>query len=255
MSLPRGEYEFLASATDVAGNTGVTTRREDGVMMRLTFPLKDDVELRAHLNRGGSRGQIVRYGSRAKAKGILLDATGTPLAGQQVAIVEHFGAGALVRERVSHATTDERGKWRSKLPAGPSRDIDARFGGTARYVPAARSVGTLGVRSRASFETSRRNVPEGKAVRFEGKVGHFGARIPSGGKLLQLQVRIKAGRWQTVGEAFRSNERGRYHRRYRFGKHYLSDALFRFRVKVMREARWPYRRMNTAHRKVIVQAH
>lgn len=253
-SFPAGEYEFRASASDVAGNTSETTRRANGDPMRLTFPLRQPVELRAHLNRGGSRSQVVRYGTDAKAKGVLFDPSGEPIIGAEVTIVENFGAGALIRERVSTSTTNEKGKWREKIPAGPSRDVRVVFGGTGKFAPAGTGVGTFLVRSRASLRTSRESVPAGKTVRFKGRVRHFGARIPSGGKLLELQVRVKTGRWQTVGESFRTNEEGVYRRSYRFGRHYGQDALFRFRLKVKREANWPYKRTNTGQRKVIVRA-
>jgi hypothetical protein len=241
--------------SDVAGNVSATTRRADGDPMRLQFPLKDPVELDAHLNRGGSRAQVVRYGTQAKAKGLLLDEAGNPIEGQEVTIVESFGAGALIRHRTSTATTDERGKWRSKVPAGPSREVRVSYGGSSRYAPAARGVGTFLVRSRASFQTSRKTIPEGGIINFTGRVGHFGARVPSGGKLVELQVRVRSGRWDTVGEAFRTNERGFYRRTYRFGHQYAQDTQFKFRVKVRREARWPYKRTNTVQRKVIVRAH
>ena len=97
-------------------------------------------------------------------------------------------------------------------------------------------------------------MPEGSSATFKGKVGHVGARIPASGKLVELQVRMKTGRWDTVGEAFRTNEKGRYKRRYRFGKHYSQDALFRFRVKVQKESNWPYKRAASKQRKVIVRA-
>jgi hypothetical protein len=171
-----------------------------------------------------------------------------------VTIVENFGAGALLRERVTRATTNEKGKWRSKVPAGPSRDVKAFFGGSPRFAPSSEGVGTFLVRSRASLRTSRDSIAEGHTLRFEGRVRHFGARIPAGGKLVELQVRVKTGRWQTVGESFRTNEKGVYRRRYRFGKQYTQDALFRFRLKVKREANWPYKRTNTGQRQVVVRA-
>jgi hypothetical protein len=253
-ALPAGDYEFQASASDIAGNTSETTRRADGDPMTLTFPLTTPVELRAHLNRGGSKSQVVRYGSDAKAKGLLLDSAGEPIAGAAVTVVEHFGAGALLRERVSQVTTDEKGKWRSKIPGGPSRNVEATYAGNPRFSSASKGVGTFLVRSRASLTTSRDTIPEGKTLHFKGRVRHFGARIPAGGKLVELQVRIKTGRWQTVGESFRTNKKGAYRRSYRFGKQYTEDALFRFRLKVKREANWPYKRTSTGQRKVVVRA-
>jgi hypothetical protein len=253
-SLPAGEYEFRAVARDVARNSTETTRRQNGDEMRLAFPLRESVQLQAHLDNGASRGQTVPYGTDATAEGKLLDAQGEPIVGREITIVENFGEGALIRERVSNATTDEDGRWSSTAPAGPNRSITAAFEGTARYGATHKQVGTLVVRSRVSFKTKRESVGEGHAMTFTGKVGHFGARIPAGGKLLELQVRVKTGRWDTVGQAFRSEEDGTYKRRYRFGKHYTRDALFRFRVKLKNEANWPFRKAASKQRKVVVRA-
>ena len=76
---------------------------------------------------------------------------------------------------------------------------------------------------------------------FAGKVGHFGARIPRGGKLVELQVREDAGRWNTVREAFHTDASGHFELRYRFGRFYETDASFVFRIKVAREQGWPYK--------------
>jgi hypothetical protein len=160
----------------------------------------------------------------------------------------------LIRERVSEAITDERGRWRAKLPAGPSRVVEASFAGSGRFAPTSREVGTFAVRSRASFKTSAETVREGRALHFTGRVRHRGAAIPAGGKLVELQVRLGADDWDTIGEAFRTDEQGRYRRHYRFGEHYTSDARFRFRVKVDGEAGWPYEQATTQRRGVIVRA-
>lgn len=254
LTRPAGEYEFRVELADVAGNTTATTVRRDGTPMRLTFPLRQPVALRGSLSHGGSRGRAVRYGTRSKARGLLLDSGGQPIRGETITVVERFGQGALIRDRVSEATTDEQGRWRTKLPAGPSRTVEASFAGSGRYAPSSRGVGTFAVRGRASFRTSAKHVREGRAIDFSGRVGHRGARIPAGGKLVELQVRLGAGNWDTVGEAFRTDEQGRYRRAYRFGNHYTSDARFRFRVKVGGEGGWPYQRATTKRREVIVRA-
>jgi 5-hydroxyisourate hydrolase-like protein (transthyretin family) len=240
-AMPPGDYEFRAEAADVAGNVAETTRREDGEPMVLEFPLRLGVELQAHLEPGGSHQQTIPYRRDSHVAGRLLDRGGDPLADKRITVVEHFGDGALIRERVSHVRTDGDGRWDSKLPAGPSRRVTAHFGGNERYLPAGQEAGSLKVRSRASFRTSRKRVPEGGRVKFKGKVGHFGARIPVGGKLIELQVRESAGRWQTVREAFYTKPSGRYRLKYRFGRFYQSDARFRFRVKIARESDWPYK--------------
>jgi len=150
--------------------------------------------------------------------------------------------------------TDDRGRWRAKLPAGPSRTVEAHYAGSGRSAPGSREVGTFAVRSRASFRTSASDVSEGGAIRFSGRVGHRGARIPAGGKLVELQVRLGVDGWDTIGEAFRTDEQGSYRRHYRFGNHYTSDARFQFRVKVDGEGGWPYEQATTQRREVIVHA-
>jgi hypothetical protein len=253
-SLPPGAYEFKAEASDVAGNVESTTLRENGTPMRLTFPLRFESRLQTRLGSGGAERQSVSYGTASTVRGRLLDQTGEPLVGKEVLVVENFGEGALIRERPTSVVTDEAGKFETRIPPGPSRHVAVRFGGTAKYLPAHESAGTFDVRSKASFETSRDELKEGQRIAFAGKVAHHGARIPAGGKLIELQVRVKTGRWDTVREAFRTDPDGRYRLGYRFGRHYVSDAQFRFRVKVQDEGDWPFEGGVSSQRKVIVHA-
>lgn len=241
VSVPPGLYEFRAVASDVAGNTVETTRRQDGLAKRLMFPLKAGVVLNAHLEPGGGKRVTVGYRRRTRAKGILREASGERLAGQVVVVTEHFGEGALIRERVSRPTTDERGRWSVRLPAGPSRRVTAEYEGSPRYLGKRTLGGRLRVRSKATLRTSRGRVPEGGRVTFRGRIRHRGARIPSGGKLLELQVKQPRGSYQTVGQAFGTRADGSYRTRYRFGRFYAYDVRFKFRVRVLREGGWPYK--------------
>lgn len=240
-AVPAGNYEFAASARDVAGNAAQTTSRSDGSPMILTFPLRAAVQLSTRLGHGSSGTETVAYGHDAKAQGQLLDGLGQPLVGREITVTEYFGSGALIDHRVRTVLTGINGRWRSRLPAGPSRTVTASFAGTPQYRPAPGRTETLEVRSRSSFTISRDRVHEGDSVLFEGKVGHFGARIPHGGKLVELQVRDSNGSWNTVREAFHTDSSGHFRMRYRFGRFYESDAHFVFRVKVAREQGWPYK--------------
>lgn len=251
---PAGEYEFMAEATDVAGNARTTTLREDGLPKHLTFPLRQRVDLTAAIKPGGSKRVAVRYGKRARVVGRLADARGRRLAEQEIALVERFGAGALIERRVRTVRTDSHGRWGTKLRAGPSRSVRAYFAGTPRYLDARAKGGRLAVSTKVSFRVSRPRVPEGKPVVFKGRVRSRGARIPRGGKLLELQVRQGPGRWITVREAFRTRSSGRYRMRYRFGRFYAYDTRFKFRVKVAREGDWPYRPVRSKSRSVTVLA-
>jgi hypothetical protein len=97
-------------------------------------------------------------------------------------------------------------------------------------------------------------VREGRRVAFRGRVAHFGARIPAGGKLIELQVK-EGSRWHTVREAFYTHPNGRYHMRYRFARFYTSNVAYRFRVKVLREGGWPYKApVSSRGKRLVVKA-
>jgi hypothetical protein len=251
---PAGEYEFMAEATDVAGNVRRTQLREDGLPKQLTFPLRQRVALTAAIKPGGSKHVAVGYGKKTRAVGSLTDARGKPLQEHEVTLVERFGTGALIDRRVRTVHTDAHGRWSAKLRTGPSRSVRAHFAGTLRYLDARAKGGRLSVKTKVTFKVSRRRVPEGEPVVFKGRVRSRGARIPRGGKLLELQVRQGPGSWITVREAFRTRSSGRYRMRYRFGRFYAYDTSFKFRVKVARERDWPYKAVRSRSRTVTVLA-
>jgi hypothetical protein len=248
---PAGEYEFLAEATDATGNVARTTRRADGQPMVLSFPLKSTSRLSAHLAPGGTSRLTIRYGHSSKVTGQLRDAAGRPLAGEPITVTEHFGAGALIDRRVRTVRTDRDGLWGERLPAGPSRSVTATYAGTTRYLPDETSAGHVRVKTKATLRLSRHRVPEGRRVVFRGRVAHLAARIPAGGKLIELQVK-DGSQWHTVRQAFYTGASGRYRMRYRFARFYRSNVSYRFRVKVLRELGWPYKAPVSSHAKRLV---
>jgi hypothetical protein len=258
---PPGHYEFVVGAVDRVGNSVATTKRQDGTDAVLEFPLKAQTAVHAFLGAGQHRLRVP-YGSSRRLRGRLLTRDGQPVAGQPVVVTEHFGEGTLIDRRVRTVTTDEGGRYRSKIPAGPSRSISVAYGGSSQYGDSGTGGLHYAVRSKASFKTSRRRVREGRRVIFRGRVRHYAARIPAGGKVIELQVKDPAARggWNTISQAFGTNQRGRFRVPYHFGTYfsrlYRHPVTFRFRVKVTREAGWPY--ATPAHsrkRKVTVLLH
>jgi hypothetical protein len=238
---PPGQYEFLAVAHDAAGNGNLTTKRQDGNPMTLTFPLKTATRLRAHLKPGASRKLRLGYGVGGGVAGRLTLAGGNPIRNRRIVITENFAPGSVVAHRRFMVKTNRGGRFRAKLPPGPSRGIAVGFAGNPRYRRSLAKAGRMVVRSHATFAISRRRVLEGGRVAFRGRVLHYGARIPPSGKLVELQVKEGAHQWNTVQQAIHSNSKGRYHLHYRFGTFYRSNVQYRFRVKVDREQAWPYR--------------
>ena len=250
---PAGRYEFLAVATDSAGNTKFSTAHADGRAMILAFPLKSGVRLSGHMNGGTSR-LTVGYGRTAEVSGILTDASGEPLPNQEVTVTEHFGDGALIDRRTRTVRTDASGHWTERLPSGPSRNVTASYVGTRRYLAKAAEVGRLEVKTKATLRLSRRKVAEGHRIAFKGRIGHLAARVPSGGKLVELEVK-DAHDWQTVNHPFYTRPNGKYKLHYRFARFYTQNVRYRFRVRVLREHAWPYKApANSRVRKLLVKA-
>ena len=238
-SEPPGRYLLRAAVADVAGNGSTTTRRSDGRRMVVRLPLRDQTRLHASI--GGADRTTAAYGERPRISGGLRDSHGRPVAGARVEVTERFTGGSVLEPISSVSRTDRRGLFTQRLAAGPSRRIGVRFGGDRRYLPAGTDPVKLGVKGAATLAISRRRVEAGRRVAFSGRVGALGARIPAGGKLVELQVSgggIKRPR--TVRQAFRTDSRGRWRTRYGFERFYSEPTRFRFRLKVLRESRWPY---------------
>jgi hypothetical protein len=244
----------MAEATDVAGNVAQTTSRANGQPMTLTFPLKSTVKLNAYLA-GGSSNETIGYGQPSKVSGRLRSASGQPLANQEITVTEYFGAGALIDRRVRVVHTDSDGLWGERLPAGPSRTVTATYAGNNRYLTDDARAGKLHVKTKATFHLSSKHIREGRQVLFSGRVAHLAARIPAGGKLVELEVK-DGPRWHTVRHPFYTSPKGNYRLRYRFGRFYTSNVAYRFRVKVLRERGWPYKApVSSPVRRLVVRAH
>lgn len=237
---PAGVYEFMVDARDVAGNVTQTQLRQDGQPMRLEFPLKAATRLSAVLRPSGARRQTIRYGRRAIVDGQLTDAHGDPLAHRRLEVVEEFNDGAVPPTRSSSVATDAQGHWEAALRPGPSRMVSVRYPGSASHAPTAASAGQLRVKTGISLRGKRR-VREGRKLRLKGRVKHLGARIPAGGKAVEIQVKYGPRTWDTVKEALYTKPNGRFKFRYRFSKVLDRNTRFKFRAKVAKEAGWAYR--------------
>jgi hypothetical protein len=235
---PPGAYVFRVIASDVAGNQTVSTSRADGSAMVVGFPLRGRSRLRAAV--GGRERARVAYGSRPWLEAVLRDEDGRPVAGEDVEVVERFAPGSALSPVGRTVSTDGHGRIRARLSRGPSRTVAARFDGSRRLLGADAGPVRVDVRGSARIAPLPRRVRAGRRVVFDGTVGAYGAALPKG-KLVELQVRGGGIRhFRTVGHAFRTDHRGRWRMRYRFGRFYSEPSRFVFRLRVLRERRWPY---------------
>jgi hypothetical protein len=227
-SYPPGKYEFMATGYDAAGNAAAGGDRARGSRMVLVNPLKAQVELKAGLDRLHFTGRLRRIG-------------GAPVAGQNLVIAETFAAGAEPRRRATVIATDRQGSFSLRLKPGPSREIVARFTGTALLGRAASRPLYLDaatkVRLRASARAARVG---GKPIVFSGKVARRGAGAAAiDGLPVELQFRFRGGAWSEF-RTVEADARGRFHYRYRFSDDDSRGVRFQFRAYIKGREGWPY---------------
>jgi hypothetical protein len=264
---PAGEYEFEATAYDVAGNATVTTRRANGLAMDLSNPLKAVTTLRAAFG-GGTltdwrcvrrRGRrrcrrrviralsmrparrTVRYGSRVRLSGRLGNGVGSPLGGRRpLRIVETFAGGRGRATRLSTVWTRADGAFSFRLPPGPSRKVAVAFDGTPTLTRSVSRPLGLRVRSAVRLRASSTVARIGGApLVFRGRVAAAPGTIPPGGKSVQLQFRLPGLDWSEF-RTVKTDRRGRFRYAYRFSDDDSRGVRFQFRAQVPAQDGWPY---------------
>ena len=132
-----------------------------------------------------------------------------------------------------------RGRYRSTLPGGPSRNVGVLYEGSRRYSGDSEQGLDLDVRGAARLKISE--APgQGRQLRLVPRAGEALLRAdPGRGKLVEVQV--KSGRsWTTLQEATGTTREGTIVLRHRFRGFYTRPVTFTFRLKATRENGWPY---------------
>jgi hypothetical protein len=239
-SHPAGIYEFRAIGYDLAGNAASSNRRANHTRMVLVNPLKQPVLLQGGF--AGTRrpaARTVPYGRSVLYRGRLISATGSPLGGQPIRIVERFGPGAAAAERSTPLLTAADGTFALRLPRGPSRQVEARFAGTRTLSPADGGSSELEVLTSVAMRTSARTARVGGApVVFGGQVHRRGARLPSGGLPVELQFRVRGEAWAEF-RTVQTDRRGRFRYAYGFSDDDSRGVRFQFRAYISGGG-WPY---------------
>jgi hypothetical protein len=274
-----GRYEFRASATDRAGNTGATDRRADGSQMVEELPLKEAVRLTATVEGsggGGPSGQegkpkckekkakkckcknkpkgkckksgeaspravsvTIPYGEKVRLTGVLRTMGDAPLRGRELVVTERMADGGHPAVRTSSASTNSDGGYAIDLQAGPSRRVTVAFEGDSRYRPTEAEPLDVGVKAAVLAFSSSKTVPETKSIRFRGRVGTAGVALGQLGKRVELQYEKSRGNWRTI-DSGQTNADGAFKLRYGLRANYVRRTKVRFRISVPPEGAWPY---------------
>ena len=265
-SYPEGAYEFRATGYDLAGNATSSTVRSSGAAMVLLNPVKVRTQLRFGfggrrlvwqrcVRKGESRrcrrevlesfarrpaSRLVPYGRGLQVGGRLLTASGAPLAGATVELVEAFDPGAGIQSRVTSLRTDAEGGFLARLSPGPSRRIEARFGGDRLLTRATSRDLRLGVQTLVRLRASTAGAEIGGApVVFSGRVGASEATIPVYGRPVQLQFRLPGSPW-TEFRTVQTDAHGRFRFPYAFTDDDSRGVRFLFRAYAPAQPGWPY---------------
>jgi hypothetical protein len=237
-----GSYEFRAGGYDRAGNAAVSDRRANGTRMVLANPLKKPSEIQVAFVEGRRRSRVVavRYAHGASLSGRLSLPPGAPIGGVPVEIVETFAPGSEPAQRTTTVETAADGGFAAYLAAGPSRTVEASFGGNRTLgrssLGAMRMTVLSGVRLRASASSARVG---GAPVVFSGRIGGHGAQLPSTGRPIELQFRFAGGRWAQF-RTVQTDAHGRFRYAYAFSDDDSRGVRFQFRAFTPAEEGWPY---------------
>jgi hypothetical protein len=155
----------------------------------------------------------VRHGKPTTVNGFVGLADGTALAGQTVDVYSSPDDNAPRFRVMRMVTTNASGEWTAKVPAGPSRLIEAVYPGNATTEPAGSSTVKLTVPARIAVHISPRVVPWSRKITISGRL--VGGWVPRDGVALRLRVPYPGGR--SLQEPFRTNSRGEFSFQWTYG--------------------------------------
>ena len=190
----------------------VTVRRH-GHLVRVRRRERVRVILLPHTDHRAIR--LVRHGRATTVSGWLGTYTGTALGGQSVQVSTAPDDGQERFTPAATVTTAADGSWTATLPAGPSRLVQAQYGGNALAEASlsglAREVVPADVRL-LSVTPSR--IPWGGTVRLTGRLR--GGYLPRGGALVRLRIGLGSS-YTTYGVHEHVGGNGRFTSSYTFG--------------------------------------
>ena len=244
-ALPPGDYELRASARDQAGNLASSDKRLDGQPMRLRLPLRIPTALKAGvlkkrtITRHGRKVKRLRlktklevpFGKKVRLGGRLLNGAGRALGGEKVLV--YSTVGEEPEQLAGSVITDDSGHFTYPVEAHASRTFRFVYSGSPSILPVDDSAELL-VTGTSSISVNPKHVLNGQSVVFEGRVK--GRPLPATGKLVQLQVKFKAG-WQTF-RTISSKLDGTWRIPYLFDRT-CGKASFLFRAFLAAEEGWP----------------
>jgi len=180
----------------------------------------------------------VRHGRGTTVSGVLLLSDGTPLAGQAVTVLGAANNAAHAFTPIATTTTNASGFWVARVPAGPSRLLEAQYGGTATTAAASSTLVRTIVPARIRILSAASRVAWGGTVTFRGRV--YGGYIPRGGINIRLRYGYRS-QSTTYGVKTHVGPRGRFKTAFTFGPGDPRDHIrFHFQFATLPGGNYPF---------------
>jgi hypothetical protein len=195
----------------------------------------------------------VPHGRGTTVSGVLLLSDGTPVAGQQVTILGAANNAAHAFGAISSATTSADGFWVAKIPAGPSRVLEAEYGGTSTTAAASSTLVRTVVPARIRILSATPRVAWGATAKLRGRV--YGGYIPRGGINIRLRYGYR-GQSITYGVKTHVGPAGRFTTTFTFGPGDPRDHIrFHFQFATLPGGNYPFHTAESNTVSVLVGGH
>jgi len=159
--------------------------------------------------------RLVDHGRAATVSGWLGTYNGVALGGQTVEVLTAPDNGSDAFRPTARGVTAANGGWRARLPAGPSRLIEAAYGGGPTVEGSLSEAVREIVPARVKLlSVLPRRVPWGGTVRLVGEL--VGGYLPRGGALVRMRLGSGSA-YTTYGVQEHVTGRGRFSSTYTFG--------------------------------------
>ena len=205
-----------------------------------------------HVVMHGSR--LVGHGKRTTVSGWLGMPDGTALGGQVVHVLSAPDNGLGGFRVAEVATTAANGTWSARLPAGPSRLVEASYAGAPTLEPNLSAQVHVVVPAKVKLlSVSPSRVAWGGTVRITGQL--LGRYLPPGGALVRLRIG-QGSSYQTYGVQEHVTGNGRFTTTYTFGAGYSGIfKSFWFQIATLPMGDYPYAPAASGRRPVLVGGH
>jgi hypothetical protein len=189
----------------------------------------------------------VAFGHRARVSGWLGTTDGTAIANAPVRIVAAADNGEQHFRTVATAVTNADGAWSAKVPAGPSRLVEAVYAGSPLVEPATSSRAHVLVPARVRLSIRPHTTHWGGRIEISGKLD--GGYVPRAGELVVLHIGWHGGATE-IGHLY-ARRNGAFRSPYTFLRGY-GRVTYWLWATTAKESDYPFRPAASPRAAVVV---